>query len=53
MAGLTEDRPLLESLRAAVNDGFTLVVLNSIAAELSGDVHGQLDTAGALNEAVQ
>ncbi|WP_442545057.1 sugar phosphate isomerase/epimerase family protein [Arthrobacter sp. KN11-1C] len=45
-----EDRPLLESLRAAVDDGFTVVVLNSIAAELSGDVHGQLDTAGELNE---
>lgn len=38
-----EELPLLDSLRQAVEDGFTLVVLNNIAAELSGAVGDHLD----------
>ena len=45
-----EGRRLVESLRAALADGFTLVVLNSIAAELSGEARGQLDKPGELHE---
>lgn len=40
-----EDGPLLDSVRAAVNDGFTLVVLNSIAVELAAEGPDNLDEA--------
>lgn len=47
-----EDRPLQDSFRAAVDDGFTLVVLNSIAAELSAGATTDLrDVADAARQA--
>ncbi|OFI37489.1 hypothetical protein BIU82_10575 [Arthrobacter sp. SW1] len=42
-----EELPLTASLRQAVEDGFTLVVLNNIAAELSGEVEDRLDEVAA------
>lgn len=42
-----EELPLSASLRQAVEDGFTLVVLNNIAAELSGEVEDRLDEVAA------
>ncbi|WP_162943810.1 sugar phosphate isomerase/epimerase family protein [Arthrobacter celericrescens] len=42
-----EQLPLLDSLRQAVDDGFTLVVLNNIAAELSGETEDTLDEVAA------
>ncbi len=42
-----EQLPLLASLRQAVEDGFTLLVLNNIAAELSGEVADSLDEVAA------
>ncbi|HKU35053.1 MAG TPA: TIM barrel protein [Paenarthrobacter sp.] len=42
-----EQLPLLDSLRQAVDDGFTLVVLNTIAAELSGETEDTLDEVAA------
>ncbi len=48
-----EDRPLVESLRAALDDGFTLVVLNSISAELSSEAPGQPNKAGELHEVAE
>jgi len=43
-----EDRPLEDSLRAAIADGFGLAVLNSIAPELSGAVPDRLDAAADM-----
>ena len=42
-----EQLPLPDSLRQAVDDGFTLVVLNNIAAELAGGVADTLDEVAA------
>jgi sugar phosphate isomerase/epimerase len=42
-----EELPLLASLRQAVDDGFTLVVINNIAAELSGELPDDLDDVAA------
>lgn len=42
-----EELPLLASLRQAVEDGFTLVILNNIAGELSGEVPDRLDEVAA------
>jgi sugar phosphate isomerase/epimerase len=42
-----EELPLLDSLRQALEDGFTLVVLNSIDAELSGAAEDHLDEVAA------
>ncbi|MBB6405834.1 sugar phosphate isomerase/epimerase [Arthrobacter sp. AZCC_0090] len=48
-----ESRPLVESVQAAVDDGFTLVVLNSIAAEHSGESLAQPDKPGELDEVAE
>jgi sugar phosphate isomerase/epimerase len=42
-----EHLPLLDSLRQAVEDGFTVVVLNNIAAELSGEAPDSLGEVAA------
>ncbi|MDP5228061.1 MULTISPECIES: TIM barrel protein [Arthrobacter] len=42
-----EDQPLIESLHTAVTDGFQLVVLNNIAAELAADGPDGLDEVAA------
>lgn len=42
-----EELPLLDSLRQAVADGFNLVVLNNITAELSGTAGDDLDEVAA------
>jgi len=42
-----EQLPLLDSLRQAVEDGFTLVVLNNIVAELSGETEDRLGEVAA------
>lgn len=42
-----EELPLLASLRQAIEDGFTLVVLNNITAELSGEMPDSLDEVAA------